>query len=202
MLLICRECPLLNYHATILPLTMLTYSPVNTIHIHHNGHGHFVVSPSSPVGKVKIYDSLNLTPTQELLDQIKAVYSVDSSLPEIGRVFISATQNGNVDCGIFAIVYAIDIAAENNPTTFVYDQREMRQHLLECLQNHIMKPFPRFKTLTNQVPLVDITKVIDSTQKWVTPRKYAKRKTCTDDFSTKNRYALLTNQTDNADFST
>ena len=190
MLLICRECPLLNYHATILPLTMLTYSPVNTIHIHHNGHGHFVASSSSSVGKVKIYDSLNLTPTQELLDQIKAAYSVDSSLPEIGRVFISATQNGNVDCGIFAIVYAIDIAAENNPTTFVYDQREMRQ-------------FIRVFTKTyNETIYQDITKVIDGTQKWVTPRKYAKRKTCTDDFSTKNRYALLTNQTDNADFST
>ena len=40
----------------------------------------------------------------------------------------------------------------------------------------------------------------------VTPRKHAKRKTCTDnisnDISTKNRHALLTNQTDNVDFST
>ena len=74
----------------------------------------------------------------------------------------------------------------------------MSQHLLECLQNHKMKPFPRFR---NQVQPVDITKAIDSTQKWVTPRKHAKRKTYTDnissDFSTKNRYVLLTNQTDN-----
>ena len=82
----------------------------------------------------------------------------------------------------------------------------MRQHLLECLQNHKMKPFPRFRILTNQVPLVGITKDIQSTQKWVTPRKHAKRNTlCTDNiskyFSSKNRYALLTNQTDNVDFS-
>ena len=100
MLLICREYPLLNYQTTTLPATILTYSPVNTIHIHHSGHGHFVIS-SSLAGKVKIYDSLNLTPPQELLDQIKPVYSVDSSLPEIVQVFISATQNGNVDCSIF-----------------------------------------------------------------------------------------------------
>ena len=69
-----------------------------------------------------------------------------------------------------------------------------------------MKPFPRFRTLTDQVPPVDITKVIDSTQKWATPRKHAKRKTFTDnisnDVSTKNKYASLTNQTDNVDFST
>ena len=46
MLLICREYLLLNYQSTTLPSTMSTYSPVNTIHIHHNGHGHFVTSSS------------------------------------------------------------------------------------------------------------------------------------------------------------
>ena len=156
MLLICREYPLFSYQSTTLLSTMLTYSPVNIIHVHHNGHGH----------KMEMFD-----------------------------------------CGTFAIAYAMDIAAGNNPTTIVYDQSEMRQHLLECLPNHKMKPFPRFRNLTNQVPPVNITKDIDSTQKWVTPRKHAKRKTlCTDnisnDISTKNWYALLTNQTGNVDFST
>ena len=83
----------------------------------------------------------------------------------------------------------------------------MRQHLLDCLQNHKLKPFPRLRTLTGQVPLVDITKDIDSTQKWVTPRKHAKKKPlCTDnvsnDISTKNKYVFLTNETNNVDFST
>ena len=64
---------------------------------------------------------------------MKAVYSVDSSLPEVEQVIILVAQNGNVDCGIFAIAYAIDIAAGNNPATIVYDQNEMRQHLLDCL---------------------------------------------------------------------
>ena len=167
---------------------MLTYSPVNTIHI-HNGHGLFVTS-SSLSRKVKTYDSLK--PTQELLHQIKAVYSVGSSFPETEQVFILVTQNGNVDSGIFLIACTIDTAEGNNPTTIVYDQSQMRQHLLDCLQNHKMKPFPRFRTLTYQVPPVDITKDIDSTQKWVTPTKQVKRKTlCTDnitnDISTKNK---------------
>lgn len=69
-----------------------------------------------------------------------------------------------------------------------------------------MKPFPRFRTLTNQVPQVDITKDIDSIQKCATPSKHAKRKICTNnisnDISTEKRYALLTNQTDNVDFFT
>ena len=68
-----------------------------------------------------------------------------------------------------------------------------------------MKPFPRFRTLTNHIPPVDITKDTDSTQKRITSRKHAKRKICTgnisNDISIKDRYALLTNQTDNVDFS-
>ena len=60
-----------------------------------------------------------------------------------------------------------------------------------------MKPFPRFRNLTDQVPPVDITQDTDSTQKWVTPRKHAKTKTlCIDniinEISSKNKYALLT----------
>ena len=52
------------------------------VHWKINLYRHFVTL-SSLAGKVNIYDSLNLTPTQELLDQVEAVYSVNSSLPEI-----------------------------------------------------------------------------------------------------------------------
>ena len=74
---------------------MLTYSPGNTVHIPHKNHRHFVTS-SSLSGKIKIDDCINLTPTKALLDQIKAVYFVDSILPEIEQVFISVAENENV----------------------------------------------------------------------------------------------------------
>ena len=46
MLLICKETPRLNIQSTTLPASMLTFSPVKTIHIHHNSKGHFVTSSS------------------------------------------------------------------------------------------------------------------------------------------------------------
>ena len=46
MLLICREFLLFNNQSNTLPLTMLIYSPVNTIHVHHNSHRRFVTSSS------------------------------------------------------------------------------------------------------------------------------------------------------------
>ena len=39
MLLIWKETPRLNIQSTTLPASMLTFSPVKTIHIHHNGKG-------------------------------------------------------------------------------------------------------------------------------------------------------------------
>ena len=46
MILICKETPRLNIQSTTLPASMLTFSPVKTIHIHHNSKGHFVTSSS------------------------------------------------------------------------------------------------------------------------------------------------------------
>ena len=43
MLLICRKYPFLNYQSTTVPSTMLTHSPLNTIYIHHNGHGQSII---------------------------------------------------------------------------------------------------------------------------------------------------------------
>ena len=87
MLLICKETPTLNIQSTTLPASMFTFSPVKTIHIHHNGKGHFIIS-SSLTNKVKIYDCMNIKPTTELLEQIIAIYSCDSTIPEILHVYI------------------------------------------------------------------------------------------------------------------
>ena len=85
ILLICKETPTLNIQSTTLPASMFTFSPVKTIHIHHNGKGHFIIS-SSLTNKVKIYDCMNIKPTTELLEQIIAIYSCDSTIPEILHV--------------------------------------------------------------------------------------------------------------------
>ena len=110
--------------------------------IHYNGKGHFVTS-SSLTNRVKIYDSLNTKPTTELFEQITAIYSCYSAIPEILEVTLPAHQNGSVDCGLFATTYATYLALGNNPAKIIYDQCEMRNHL-DCLQSNKIKPFPRF----------------------------------------------------------
>ena len=90
------------------------------IHIHDNGKGHFVIS-SSLTNKVKLYDSLNTKPATELLEQITAVYSSDSTIPEILQVTLPARHSGSIHCGLFGVAYATDLAIDNNWVESIYD---------------------------------------------------------------------------------
>ena len=51
-------------------------------------------------------------------------------------------QAGGNDCGLFAAAYCTSIAYEQNPSSFVYNQALMREHLLQCLEAKHMTPFP------------------------------------------------------------
>ena len=46
------------------------------------------------------------------------------------------------DCGVFAAAYCTALANGQNPSSFVYNQSAMRKHLVQCLSNAIMEPFP------------------------------------------------------------
>jgi polycystin 1L2 len=60
-------------------------------------------------------------------------------------VVISApfqTQNGDSDCGLFAIAAAVTLSRGENPSDKRYNQASMRQHLTSCFQNNKLEPFP------------------------------------------------------------
>ena len=55
------------------------------------------------------------------------------------------------DCTLFAIAFATTLCHGNNPTTTRYDQRTMRNHLVDCLEAMDMTEFP---TTEKRAPLV------------------------------------------------
>ena len=77
-------------------------------------------------------------PTTELLKQITAIYSCDFTTPKILQVTLPARQSGIVDCALFAIAYATDLAIGNNPAEIIYDQCEIRNCLLDWLYVLVM----------------------------------------------------------------
>jgi hypothetical protein len=51
-------------------------------------------------------------------------------------------QAGSVDCGLFAIAYSETILSGKDPCNFVYDQCQMRNHLVTCFDKGYISPFP------------------------------------------------------------
>ena len=47
-------------------------------------------------------------------------------------------QQGNYDCGLFSITNAMEVC---NPENVLYDQKQTRSHLYECLQRQVLTQF-------------------------------------------------------------
>ena len=92
-------------------------------------------------GHINMYDSLHMKLSKDLKKLIADL------LQHPGRT-ITVThcnvqwQSGGSDCGVFAIAFATSICAGQDPTMKVFDQKKMRKHLITCLENAKMTPFP------------------------------------------------------------
>jgi len=51
-----------------------------------------------------------------------------------------------VDCGLHAIANAIEFVTEHGDPLANYDLKEMRQHLITCLETGKLQAFPKCKT--------------------------------------------------------
>lgn len=86
---------------------------------------------SCPVGVIKVYDSLfgkpNIKAVQHacrtLLHRGKSVQIINEKVQK---------QQGSNDCALFSIPFATTLCHGNNPTTTRYDQKAMRNHLVNC----------------------------------------------------------------------
>ena len=52
-------------------------------------------------------------------------------------------QANNTDCGIYATAFPTDLCHGNNPASLMYaTDIELRKHLLQCLEDGCITPFP------------------------------------------------------------
>ena len=51
-------------------------------------------------------------------------------------------QQGIVDCGLLAIAFATCLACGHDPSSYQFNQNEMRSHLFTCLQQQHLTEFP------------------------------------------------------------
>ena len=92
MSLLKKKAPFFEFQSTCLHAGLLYHDPFPTIHIHHTGEHHFVTSTSIG-GRIRLYDSLNRSPSTELTKQLTALYSPDlSTVPSVIQVKLNSVQ--------------------------------------------------------------------------------------------------------------
>ena len=55
-------------------------------------------------------------------------------------------QIGTTDCGLFAIATVTCLLFDGDPTTVVFDQNALREHLIKILETNVITPFPTLQT--------------------------------------------------------
>ena len=111
---------------------------IQIIHIEN----HWVTVASREENEVSYFDSLFSGYIKDLVLRNIATMS-QSQEPNLRIKVAECQQQGNsVDCGLFAVAFATDLAADTDPTLKNFDASLMRSHLLNCLEANEMKPFP------------------------------------------------------------
>ena len=96
-------------------------------------------------GYVQVADSLFNDITGSIKVQLAQCYR--TLIDDFGNIEIDIPpvqiQTGSVDCGLFAIVFAYELASGKQVLKEVYfDQKKMRSHLLSCFENGELTAFP------------------------------------------------------------
>ena len=58
------------------------------------------------------------------------------------EIMLTPKQGGSTDCSLYAVAVSTAIANGIDPSQQVFDQDELRPHLLDCLQSRNLTPFP------------------------------------------------------------
>ena len=98
---------------------------------------------------IRVFDSLNSTPNATLIDHgcRMLLAAQDTVTFENEKV---QKQVGSSDCGLFSLAFATDLCFGLEPKNQKYNQKEMRQHFVCCLESGKMTPFPKTE---RRVPL-------------------------------------------------
>ena len=106
--------------------------------------------------EVTVYDSSYIDLPDAQAEIVASLIKPVKNLIKVKMSNIYLQING-YDCGLYAIANATALAYGRDPSTQSYVPRMMRQHLIGCLKNISIKPFP---TVTGK-RRKSIKKVID-----------------------------------------
>lgn len=89
---------------------------------------------------ITVYDSIYSSISADAKDLLSQLIHTEKPSFNVRLANVSK-QTGTEDCGVYAIAYITHIAFGSDPSLYVFRQKDMRKHLLNCLQEKKMTPF-------------------------------------------------------------
>jgi hypothetical protein len=125
---------------TSLSIEPQTHEFVQVVNVSNN---HWIV-PSTigcqPIS-IKIYDSLNGYLPSSITMVVCNLLMTTDKIITVTYVNVQY-QIGASDCGLFALAFATSLCSGQDPATLRYEQKSLRQHLLQCITRQKMSTFP------------------------------------------------------------
>ena len=88
-----------------------------------------------------LMDSVYFTVNKDTKKIILNLFQYGSMQPAI-KLIRTQKQEGSSDCGVFAVAMATAIPLGRNPTKQIFQQKSMRSHFVNCLNQKHFTLFP------------------------------------------------------------
>eukprot|EP00731_Ephydatia_muelleri_P002138 Em0001g2138a len=139
------------------------------VQVLHSGGNHWltVSTIGFPYSTVNIYDSMCCTLPHSTQKMTCAL--LVSHEPNVTLRFIDVDRQNNAnDCGLYALAFASTLCSGKDPRHITFSKTDLRKHLLQCLMQNEMEPFPgeklRRKKMVKETMILEIFCTCRSTQ--------------------------------------
>ena len=128
------------------------------VQVLHSGGNHWltVSTIGCPYSAVNIYDSMCCTLPHSTQKMICAL--LVSHEPNVTLRFIDVDRQN--DCGLYALAFASTLCSGKDPRHITFSKTDLRKHLLQCLMQNEMEPFPgeklRRKKMVKETMILEI----------------------------------------------
>ena len=102
--------------------------------------------------QVTVYDSAFQDLPEDEGMVIASLVDIEGNILHVQLANVQMQRNTH-DCGLFAIANATTLAFGKNPVNQTYDSTKMRSHLIKCLENKEITPFPTTKFSGKRSPV-------------------------------------------------
>lgn len=126
---------------------------------------------------VKIMDSLR---SQKITGHTKLQIAMICQMK--GNIILARPpckqQTNGVDCALFAIANAVEFCFTSQISYVDFDQAALRKHLLQCIENAHLTPFPRLAKRSKKVKMAEDTEVLTTYCKCCMPDNFGDMIAC------------------------